>query len=173
MPTLKQNYKFTNSSFIFLKSFYTRWFACSVDSQIYGVLFTFKEKIRVNFKTIGNIFDEVILDQMHTKIELSTMCFPHGDTLARIKRCKDYIESQGFEFGIQLHNSVTKDLYNKIRELDVEFSFHAPVFSDYFINLANNDFNTVLAGFQNTASVMQSLQVTSHYSTVFYDSKTH
>ena len=130
----------------------------SFRSGINRVIFTHNEKVRVNFKTIGNIFNEVISDRMRTKIELSTMCFHHGDTLAKIKRCRDYIESQGFEFGVQLHNSVTKDLYNKIKDLDVGFSVHAPVFSDYFINLANNDFNTVLAGFQNTASVMQSLR---------------
>lgn len=92
------------------------------------------------------------------KIELSTMCFYHGDTLAKIKRCRNLIESHGFEFGIQLHNSVTKDLYNTIKGLDVQFTIHAPVLSDYFINLANNDFNTILATFQNTASIMQSLQ---------------
>ena len=51
-----------------------------------------------------------------------------------------------------------KTYITKIKDLDVGFSVHAPVFSDYFINLANNDFNTVLAGFQNTASVMQSLR---------------
>jgi hypothetical protein len=92
------------------------------------------------------------------KIELSTMCFYHGDALAKIKRCRNLIESHKFEFGIQLHNSITKDLYNKIKTLDVTFTIHAPIFSDYFINLANNDFKTVLASFQNTANVMQSLQ---------------
>ena len=80
---------------------------------------------------------------------------------------------KGFEFGIQLHNSVTKDLYSKIKDLDVAFSVHAPVFSDYFINLANNDFNTVLAGFQNTASVMQSLQSNIALFHGFYDPETH
>lgn len=97
---------------------------------------------------------------MGIKIELSTMCFNRSDDLERIKRCRDLIESHGFEFGIQLHNSITKDLYSKIKGLDVKFSIHAPVFSDYFINLANNDFNAILAGFQNTAYVMQSLQST-------------
>ena len=92
------------------------------------------------------------------KIELSTMCFYRGDTLAKIKRCGNLIESHGFEFGIQLHNSITKDLYNKIKGLDVAFTVHAPVLSDYFINLANNDFNTAIAAFQNTAHAMQSLQ---------------
>ncbi len=95
---------------------------------------------------------------MHIKIELSSMCFHPGDALDKIARCRTYIESHGFEFGIQLHNSVTKDLYNKIKDTDVEFSVHAPVFSDYFINLAHNDFKTVLAGFQNTATTMQSLR---------------
>ncbi len=91
------------------------------------------------------------------KIELSTMCFHHGDVLAKINRCRNLIESHGFEFGIQLHNSVTHDLYNKIKGIDAGFTIHAPVFSDYFINLADNDFHTILASFHNTAHVMQSL----------------
>lgn len=94
---------------------------------------------------------------MGTKIELSTMCFSHGDTLARVKRCRDLIESHGFVFGIQLHNSITKDLYHRIKHIDVEFSVHAPIFSDNFINLANDDFKTTCKEFQNTANIMQSL----------------
>ncbi len=92
------------------------------------------------------------------KIELSTMCFYHGDVHEKIKRCRNLIESHGFEFGIQLHNSIAKDLYNKIKDLDVPFTVHAPILSDYFINLANDNFDTALAAFQNTAHVMQSLQ---------------
>lgn len=86
------------------------------------------------------------------------MCFYHGDFLAKVKQCRHVIESHGFEFGIQLHNSITHDFYNKIKGLDVQFTIHAPVLSDYFINLANNDFQTILAAFQNTADIMQFLQ---------------
>ncbi|NUO08867.1 MAG: hypothetical protein HUU08_09355 [Candidatus Brocadia sp.] len=92
------------------------------------------------------------------KIELSTMCFSSDDVIAKIQRCRNLIESHGFEFGIQLHNSVTKELYDKIKGLDTKFTIHAPVFSDYFINLANDDFHTSLDAFQKTAHVMQSLQ---------------
>ncbi len=92
------------------------------------------------------------------KIEMSSICFHHNEILPKIKRCRDIIESQGFEFGIQLHNSITNDLYDTIKGLDVPLTIHAPVSSDYFINLANNDFQTVLASFQNTAHVMQSLK---------------
>lgn len=94
------------------------------------------------------------------KIELSTMCFRQDEILPKVKRCREVIESQGFEFGIQLHNSVTIGLYDKIKRLDVPFTIHAPVLSDYFINLANNDFQTALAAFENTAQVMQSLKCT-------------
>ena len=94
---------------------------------------------------------------MCIRIELSTMCFYQGNTLAKIKPCRKLIESHGFEFGIQLHNSITKELYNEIKGLGVKFSIHAPILSDYFMNLANNDFNTILTNFQNTAHIMKSL----------------
>ncbi|HHT9128413.1 MAG TPA: hypothetical protein ACFYEE_06575, partial [Candidatus Wujingus californicus] len=95
---------------------------------------------------------------MKIKIELSTMCFYHGDPIIKIKQCREYTESHGIEFGIQLHNSTNKELFDKIKDINVNFSIHAPVFSDYFINLASNDFDTVIAGFQNTLHVMESLQ---------------
>ncbi|MDE1889198.1 MAG: hypothetical protein KGI30_02940 [Planctomycetota bacterium] len=94
---------------------------------------------------------------MCIRIELSTMCFYHGNTFAKIKQCKNLMELHGFEFGIQLHNSITKELYNEIKGLDVKFSIHAPILSDYFINLANNDFDTILTNFKNTAYIMQTL----------------
>ncbi len=95
---------------------------------------------------------------MQRKIELSTVCFNHNNILEKIKRCKDFVESHGFNFGIQLHNSITQDLYNTIKKLNIEYTVHAPVLSDYFINLAGSDFNTIYTGFQNTARIMQSIQ---------------
>ncbi len=95
---------------------------------------------------------------MSITIELSTMCFHRGDILAKIKECRNLVESHGYEFGIQLHNTVTRDLLSKIKGLDIPFTIHAPIFSDYFINLANDDLPTVLASFQNTASIMHSLR---------------
>jgi len=100
----------------------------------------------------------MLFNQMKIKIELSTMCFYHGDPVIKIKQCREYTESHGIEFGIQLHNSTNKELFDKIKDINVNFSVHAPVFSDYFINLASNDFDTIIAGFQNTLHVMESLQ---------------
>ncbi len=97
---------------------------------------------------------------MSVKIELSTMCLRDGNPLVKIKQCREFVESQNFEFGIQLHNSVTRDLYNTIEGLNVPFTVHAPVFSQYFINLGNNDFRTVLENFQNTVHVMKTLRCT-------------
>lgn len=94
---------------------------------------------------------------MGIKIELSTMCLCDSNSLAKIKQCREFIESQGFDFGIQLHNSITRDLYHIIQGLDVKFTVHAPVFSQYFINLGNSDFRTVLENFQNTVHVMKTL----------------
>lgn len=94
---------------------------------------------------------------MDIKIELSTICFRQGNILEKIAQCRELIESHGFTFGIQLHNSVTRELYEKIKGLDVGFTVHAPVFSEYFINLAHDDFDVVLSGFQNTAHIMKEI----------------
>jgi len=89
---------------------------------------------------------------------MSSMCFTYENALAKIKQCRNLIKSCGFKFGIQLHNSISKNLYNLLKDIDTEFTVHAPVLSDYFINLANEDFSTVISGFHNTANIMQSLR---------------
>jgi len=93
-------------------------------------------------------------------IELSTVCFSHDKPSKKIERCRTAVESNGFKFGIQLHNSVTKDLYHQIKDINVPFTVHAPVFSEYFINLAINDFDTIITNFQNTVNIMQGLNST-------------
>jgi len=90
-------------------------------------------------------------------IEMSTMCFRDADVFTKIKNCKKIIESRGFAFGIQLHNSTSKELYSKIKRLELKYTVHAPLFSQYFINLAGDNFDLITEGFQSTANVLETL----------------
>lgn len=94
---------------------------------------------------------------MSVLIEMSTVCFRNADVFTKIKNCKEIIESQGFEFGIQLHNSTSKELYNKIKGLGVKYTVHAPLFSQHFINLAGDNFRNIVESFKSTANVMEKL----------------
>jgi hypothetical protein len=76
-------------------------------------------------------------------IEYSSMCFNLENCEDKIKEAKKLVEQNGFDFGVQIHNSITKDLFEKIMQFknDIKLSVHSPVFSKYFLNLASSDFD--------------------------------
>lgn len=77
-----------------------------------------------------------------TRIEYSTMCLSPENFLQKIKEASKFVEKQGFDFGIQIHNSIEQEFFNLLLPLrnDYHFSIHSPIFSQYFLNLASNDY---------------------------------
>jgi hypothetical protein len=67
------------------------------------------------------------------------MFFTTDNVKNKINEIRTFVESQGFEFGIQLHNSIGHDLYNALQPFrsEIVFSVHSPVFAKYFVNLAS------------------------------------
>jgi len=88
---------------------------------------------------------------MKPRIEYSTMCLSPSNYKQKIAKTAKLVESQGFSFGIQIHNSIEKDLYNLMLPLtkDYSFSIHSPVFAQYFLNLAANDYTFTKACIDN------------------------
>ncbi|OHD15365.1 MAG: hypothetical protein A2086_06800 [Spirochaetes bacterium GWD1_27_9] len=80
-------------------------------------------------------------------IEYSTMCFNEENYKTKIIETKDLIIRNGFDFGVQIHNSIGKNLFDKILNLQKEIGFklsvHSPIFAKYFLNLAANNFEIV------------------------------
>lgn len=78
-------------------------------------------------------------------IEYSSMCLNESNYREKIKEAKAFVENEGFTFGIQLHNSINRDLFDKLLEYknDIPFSIHSPVFSPYFLNLAGLPWETI------------------------------
>ena len=76
-------------------------------------------------------------------IEYSSMCLNEYNYKEKIIEAKDFVEKNGFEFGIQLHNSIDKNLFNKLLEFknEIKFSIHSPILSKYFINLASKNYD--------------------------------
>jgi hypothetical protein len=74
-------------------------------------------------------------------IEYSSMCFGQNDVDRKIDEAYDFLSREGLQFGIQLHNSIDKTLFDKILSYkkDIPLSVHSPVFSKYFLNLASDD----------------------------------
>jgi len=80
---------------------------------------------------------------MGTRVEYSTMCLSVNNYREKIEEAARFVESQGYSFGIQLHNSINRELYDCLLPLskDYSFSIHSPLFSEYFLNLASTDYS--------------------------------
>ena len=78
-------------------------------------------------------------------IEYSSMCLNEANYRDKIREAKSFVEKQGFLFGVQLHNSITKDLFDKLIEYknEIPFSIHSPMFSPFFLNLAGLPWETI------------------------------
>ncbi len=77
------------------------------------------------------------------RIEYSSMCLNEDNYKEKIIEAKKIVEKEGFEFGIQLHNSIDKNLFDKLLQFkdQIKFSIHSPVFSKYFINLCSSNYD--------------------------------
>lgn len=95
---------------------------------------------------------------MSIKIELSTACFTDKDYFEKVEECWNLIEEKGYKFGIQLHNAVTREMYDELKHLRTEFTVHAPILSPYLLNLANDNFEDIDSGFHDTIKVMEELK---------------
>ncbi len=79
------------------------------------------------------------------KIQYSTMCFNKTNYREKILKARDFVEKQGFQFGIQFHNSIDRQLFDRVLEFkdELHFSVHSPLFARHFLNLASTDFQTI------------------------------
>lgn len=81
------------------------------------------------------------------RIECSSMFFTPENCHTKIQQISRFLKSQGFDFGIQLHNSISAELHNALIPYRDEFqcTIHSPAFSKYFINLASGNFDFALS----------------------------
>lgn len=79
------------------------------------------------------------------RIEYSTMCFNETNYAEKITTARDFVNKRGYEFGVQIHNSIDRSLFDKVMEFkdEIRFSVHSPVFAKYFLNLASTDFEKI------------------------------
>ncbi|MDO5577539.1 MAG: hypothetical protein Q4F84_10705, partial [Fibrobacter sp.] len=78
-------------------------------------------------------------------IEYSSMCLNESNYREKISEAREFVGKEGFQFGIQLHNSIDKVLFDKLMEFrgEIPFSIHSPAFSPYFLNLAGLPWNDI------------------------------
>jgi hypothetical protein len=93
------------------------------------------------------------------RIEYSTMCFNQSDYREKIIAARDFVNKQGFQFGIQIHNSIDRHLFEKVLEFkdELSISVHSPIFARYFLNLASTDFQTIKESFDDCTRYLTNL----------------
>ncbi len=74
-------------------------------------------------------------------IEYSSICLNDDNYREKIKEARAAAEAAGFEFGIQIHNSIEAPFLRTLAGLrgEVEFSVHSPLLAKYFLNLTAGD----------------------------------
>lgn len=93
------------------------------------------------------------------KIEYSSCALRIGDAAAAIENARKVCGEYGFDFGVQVHNTADLAQIEKLSDMGIPLSFHAPVMTDYSINLAAEDFSVSLEAFDKTVELMRRFDV--------------
>lgn len=72
-------------------------------------------------------------------VEITSSPFRGEAGKRNLELCRIEAERLGFEFGVQIHNTVTAEEIAPLRESGVRLSAHLPLLSDYNMNLAAED----------------------------------
>lgn len=93
---------------------------------------------------------------MSDKLRLHLSSAPFGGINGKMafEECAAAAEHYGFEFGIQLHNTASKTEIERCAELGAPLSAHAPLLTEYNINLAKSDITVELRELKKTVSLM-------------------
>ncbi|MFA6568316.1 MAG: hypothetical protein WCS96_08910 [Victivallales bacterium] len=97
--------------------------------------------------------DQILLDVTSSAFIGDT---GYGNLLECRKACKEH----GFTFGIQLHNSATSEEIERIVGFGVPMSAHAPLLSEYAVNLAAEDAGLSLIELRRNAEIMRRHKMT-------------
>lgn len=84
------------------------------------------------------------------RIDYSSAALNKPDRQERIDRAMAFCDRQGWEFGIQIHNSTLRDDIEPLARTGLPLSFHAPVCADYFINLAAEDIHPAITSLEQS-----------------------
>jgi len=73
------------------------------------------------------------------------MCFNIENYEPKIVEAQTFLQKNNIDFGVQLHNSATPELVEKLYKFvdTIKFTIHSPLLSDYFLNLAYSDYDFI------------------------------
>ncbi len=85
------------------------------------------------------------------RIELTSNVFYGDDWQEKLDECRACAARYGFEFGVQLHNSASNDMVERLTGADVPLSAHLPVNGEILLNLATKDVSAAWKEFERQA----------------------
>lgn len=93
-------------------------------------------------------------------VEYSSMCLTEANCERKIREASGLFKRGDLRFGIQIHNSVERGLFDRLMAFsgDIPFSLHSPVFSEHFINLAYRDFPVMEKIFRDILPFLKKIQ---------------
>jgi len=89
------------------------------------------------------------------RVDYTSAALHPDDCQQKIEAACKFCDTQGWTFGIQVHNTCTADWLSTLGSLDVPLSYHAPLLSKYFMNLANEDKRYAWDSANKTADLIQ------------------
>lgn len=78
---------------------------------------------------------------MKPVVEYSSVCFNEQNFKEKILEARALVESAGFSFGVQIHNSISSDFLKLLLEYrdEISLSVHSPALASHFLNLATTN----------------------------------
>ena len=88
-------------------------------------------------------------------LDVTSSAFTGDAGHENLLECRKACEQHGLTFGIQLHNTATAEEIERIVGFGVPMSAHAPLLSEYAVNLAAEDAGLSLTELQRNAEIMR------------------
>lgn len=87
-------------------------------------------------------------------IEYSSVCLNEDNYIEMIGEARSLVSAAGYEFGVQIHNSIDESFLNRLAPLagELPFSVHSPILAKYFLNLAAGDIESLRPDLMSAAS---------------------
>jgi len=89
------------------------------------------------------------------RVEYASSSLIGTDYHAKITAAQHFCARLGWTLGIQIHNVTDLDWIERLAAAGTPLSYHAPLCSEYFLNLANAEFSYARQSFASTARIIR------------------
>lgn len=89
------------------------------------------------------------------RVEYTSNAFHHSDFDLLVSEANAFCEEVGWEFGIQIHNTGSITEIERFKACGLPISFHAPIASSHYLNLAASNIDNPLKSLEVTVGLMR------------------